>query len=297
MDDNEVRAFFPTLSDLAPIGDPAGQKVVYGCRLADGRRCVLKLVQLPAPLDEDSEAEYNEAVARMRREIEILSSIHSPHVTRVADPSEGLQLCEIASQQCAYYFENLVDGPSVAALLAGGTSLTAEDVARLGVHVALAINEFWARGTVHRDVKPANIMREDATRTYVLLDAGYALDLTGPSLTRVAGIAGTLPYFSPERLDLGQKRQLDFRSDLYSLGIVMYEALSGRHPYITHGMGQDAQLQAVAHVASVKPAVVATGSEQLWKVVLRLLEKQPHARYRSCQLVVDELSPLQEGEP
>jgi serine/threonine protein kinase len=119
----------------------------------------------------------------------------------------------------------------------------------------------------------------------------------GPSLTRVFGIPGTLPYLSPERLDLSQKRALDFRSDLYSLGVVMYEALAGRHPYVAPGMSQDDQLRAIREVVAELPDLVEPGSESLWAVVLRLLEKHPHARYRSCEVVMEELGKLStEGE-
>lgn len=288
-EDAEIRAHFNDLDQVAPLGDPAGQKVVYSCRLPDGTLCALKLVRLPLPETEETDAELNELVARMRREIEILASIESPYVTRLAEPETGLRLCTIAGRPYAYYFEMLIDGESVASLLANGLVLPPLAVAQIGLNMAFAIAEFWSRGTVHRDVKPANVMRDTKANTYVLLDAGYALDLAGPSLTRVAGIPGTLPYLAPERLDLGRKRQLDFRSDLYSLGVVMYEGLSGHHPYITSGMSQDGQLQAIAGCPSLRPTMVAEGSEHLWAVVLRLLEKHPHARYRSCQSLADEL--------
>lgn len=292
LDDDDVRTFFADVFDLQRTGDPAGQKAVYSCRRPDGAMCALKLVKLPLIVDEETETDHNETVGRMRREIEILSSIDSPYVTRLADPHGGLLLCEIAGQPCAYYFERLINGRSVASLTSGGSVLQADEVARLGTHVTRAISEFWSRGKVHRDVKPANIMRDDHAGVFVLLDAGYALDLDGPSLTQVLGIAGTLPYLSPERLDLGQKRKLDFRSDLYSLGVVMYEALSGRHPYIGAGMSQEDQLRAIAHAPAALPGTIAVGSERVWEVVLRLLEKQAHARYRSCELVADELSQI-----
>jgi serine/threonine protein kinase len=292
VNDSDVSAFFQDLSALQRMGDPAGQKLVYSCRRHDGIACALKLVELPLIMDEDTDAAYHESVARMQREVDILASIDSPYVARLVPRSGDLRLCEIAGRPCAYYLEELIDGPSVARLTAGGAVLEPEEVARLGTHVATAIAAFWAHRTVHRDVKPANIMRDDTASVFVLLDAGYALDLTGPSLTRLLGIAGTLPYLSPERLDLSQKRKLDFRSDLYSLGVVMYETLAGRHPYIAPGMSQDDQLRAIQDVVVERPDPVAPNSDSVWTVVLRLLEKQPHARYRSCEIVIEELGQM-----
>lgn len=289
MTPHDLAAEFTQLNGVMPLGDPAGQKLVFRCVLPGGAPGVLKLVRLPSVGSEDDEAELNELVARMRREIEILASIDSPYVARVLEPEMGVRECIIDDTTYAYYFEVLIDGESVAQVLANGVLPPAE-VVRLGLNVTSAIGEFWSCDAVHRDVKPANVMRESASGRYVLLDAGYALDLTGPSLTRVAGIPGTLPYLAPERLDLARKRQLDFRSDLYSLGVVMYEAVVGSHPYIVAGMTQEAQLQAIANTAATQPSIIPQGLDRLWPVVLRLLEKRPHARYKSCQSLSDALA-------
>jgi len=287
-----IRSFFDELKDVVPLGDPAGQKAVFGCVLADGRQGVLKLVELPTITNEDTEAAYNEAAGRLRRETAILASIKSPYVTRLAFPEHALEIANIDGCECAYYFEERIEGPSLEGMISGGVVLDPSLVARMGAHVACGIDEFWTRDVVHRDVKPANIMHNDQTDVFVLLDAGYALDLNGPSYTRVLAVVGTLPYFSPEQLDLANKRRLDFRSDLYALGVVMYVALAGEHPYLKAGMGQDDQLHAIVNCLPSPPRAPAAGSEPLWEIVLRLLEKQPHARYRSCELVAEMLDVL-----
>lgn len=286
-----VREHFTDLSAIDPLGDPAGQKAVYAATLADGTLAVLKIVELPVVIDEDTEAAYNEAVGRLRREISILSAIDSPHVTKLALAEHDLRLTTVDGVDCAYYLERRIGGPSVEQMLAAHTVLSPQTVARLGSHVARGIQEFWSRDKVHRDIKPANIMHDEDAGVFVLLDAGYALDLNAQSYTRVYGIVGTLPYFSPEQLNLADKRKLDFRSDLYALGVVMYCALAGAHPYLFPGMSQDQQFEAIATARPVAP-IIEPGSEPLWEIVLRLLEKQPHARYKSCEMVDGMLNEL-----
>ena len=287
-----VRSFFKDLKNIAPLGDPAGQKTVFACDLPDGRSGVLKLVALPEVTDEDSEAAYSEAVGRLRREITILASIDSPYVTRLAYPACDLETATIDACNCAYFFEERIPGPSVEGMIGGGTPLDSRVVARLGAHISHGIKEFWSRGQVHRDVKPANIMHNEASDLFVLLDAGYALDLNAPSYTRLLGVVGTVPFLSPEQLDLANKRSLDFRADLYALGLVMYVALTCRHPYIAAGMNQDQQLQAIVGSRPTIPDNPPAESVPLWEIILRLLEKQPHARYRSCDLVAGMLDGL-----
>ena len=122
----------------------------------------------------------------------------------------------------------------------------------------------------------------DARRgVFVLIDPGMALDLADRSLTKVGYVVGTVPYLSPDQLN-GPKRDLDFRSDLYSLGICAYEAVTGQHPYVKPGMALSNSLMTTLNT---KPAPIrsfcAGISPAVEELILRMLEKEPHLRFRT----------------
>jgi eukaryotic-like serine/threonine-protein kinase len=170
-------------------------------------------------------------------------------------------------------------GQSVAELIALGP-LSPERVRDLGGDVARALEALWTRRIVHRDVKPDNLLRRDAEGSYVLLDPGYALDLADGSLTRAGAIVGTAPYYSPEQLDVNNRRALDCRSDLYSLGVVLYEAVTGVHPYFRPGMTYPELFAAIRGTSPEDPQVAGCPAG-LALIISRLIHKRPHLRYRS----------------
>ena len=96
------------------------------------------------------------------------------------------------------------------------------------------IQALWELGKIHRYIKPGNIMRR-TSGDFVLLDAGRAFDVIGESLSG-GFLVGTRIYFSPEQFDYSNRRTgLDFRSDIFALGVTMYEMATGRHPFWSRG--------------------------------------------------------------
>lgn len=164
----------------------------------------------------------------------------------------------------------------------------------MGRDAGCAIERLRVLRKVHRDVKPANIMRRYRTGEYVLIDPGYALDMSGPSLTRALAIPGTLAYMSPEQTIIDLKRVLDFRSDLYSLGVVMYEALTGVHPYCAPTMSEQDILQAIRTAQPVEIPGLAVGFDGMWPPILRLLKKRPHQRFSAVSALLRALTPFTE---
>ncbi|RIK23316.1 MAG: serine/threonine protein kinase, partial [Anaerolineae bacterium] len=154
--------------------------------------------------------------------------------------------------------------------------------------IAAALDFAHAQGIIHRDVKPDNILFDDAGAAY-LSDFGiarYAAIGTGKSLTSTGAVIGTTAYMSPEQA-LG-KGDLDGRSDLYSLGAVLFEALSGDVPYKADSALQQAMLHINAPIPDIRarrpdlPPVTQT-------IISRVLAKEPQARYQSAAALTGDL--------
>ena len=272
---DELRVMLPQLQSVDEAVTPGGQKSVYRCTI-DGQGWALKLI--------DASQTQIEAVKRAQREVGIMKKCNSPYLVKLGPVSLGQGT--VAGVDVVYFTEEWVVGRNLADILRQDGPLGPQEVVKAGKHVALAIKSLWDMRCVHRDVKPLNIMRREPSGDYVLLDFGLALILDRSSLTPTGVTVGTIPYYSPEQMTPA-RRSPDCRSDLFSLGIVLYEAATGLHPFAKAGMMPDE----IWHAISAKQPVAPTSPtspipEKLQAVILRLLEKQPHMRYRTCVEVV-----------
>lgn len=215
--------------------------------------------------------------ARLRREYEIGRAL-SPVALRPTELTtiEGhaaLVLEDFSGQP----LDRLIDGP-----LDVGLAL---DVA---ARVATALAQMHARGIVHRDIKPQNVLFEPRTREIKLIGLGIASVVPGEHCAYgSAVIEGTPAYMSPEqtgRLD----RPIDQRSDLYSAGVIFYELLTGRQPFQPHDVGEWIH----CHVAQTPPKPAAVRPEipvQVSEIVAKLLAKLPEDRYQSASGLLEDL--------
>ena len=262
-----------------------GQKLVFPCTIS-GQRCALKVLlasqSAQSGSSEDASFEgLDEVTARARREVEIMGQCDSPHVVKLGPLP--LTAANIRGQSVVYFSEEWVHGRDLKAIIREDGPLPLAGVVRLGKHIAEAVGVLWSHAKIHRDIKPGNIMHRDATGDFVLLDMGLVLDLGDVSLTPIGLVPGTLIYFSPEQAEFANKRQMDFRSDLFSLGIVLYEAVTGHHPFWERGMSSLNGLARMLQSSAVHPSVHRTEiPPQMADVILRLLAKRPHMRYRTC---------------
>jgi eukaryotic-like serine/threonine-protein kinase len=176
------------------------------------------------------------------------------------------------------------------ALDAGG--LTEDRGLQVAADVCGALGYAHRNLLVHRDVKPGNIMLADDGSVKVT-DFGIARAMSDETVTATAAVLGTAAYLSPEQ---AQGRRVDARSDLYSLGVVLYELLTGKVPF----SGDSAVSVALQHVrASPEPPrrLVPTVSKAAETIALRLLEKDPDKRYQSADDVRVDLERARRGEP
>jgi serine/threonine-protein kinase len=238
---------------------------------------------------------YDPVTARARREVAIMGECESDHLVKLGPLP--LSSIEVAGQNIIYFTEEWIIGEELTTIIRQNGRLSLNKVVTLGLSVADAIDCLWSKGHVHRDVKPGNIMERSSDGEFVLLDMGFAFDVSAESISAPGAIPGTMIYFSPEQADVGRKRQLDFRSDLFALGLVMYEALTGSHPFTSGATSSLDVLSRILTVRATPPSSQSSGvSKALDEVILRLLAKAPHLRYRSCAQLMETIRAAQEGQ-
>ena len=265
-----------------------GMGVVYkALQLGTKRTVAVKLL---------AGASYASKSARRRfeREMELASALDHPGIVRVLEGGEA--------EGHAYCAMEFVEGEPLHLYLAR-RALPLEEKLRLFLQVADAVNYAHQRAVVHRDLKPSNVLVDSAGRAKVL-DFGLARVADPDSGARwgasaVTGegqLVGTLPYLSPEQA-AGSSPEVDIRSDVYSLGVILYEMLAGRLPYETEGTLADA-LHNICHAIPPRPSAFRKGlSPDLDSVVLKALEKSREERYQTAAALAEDVRCLLRGEP
>jgi serine/threonine protein kinase/alpha-tubulin suppressor-like RCC1 family protein len=257
-----------------------GSAVVYRARDRRlGREVALKVVRVPPALA----AGGDEPIARLAREARTIARLEHPHIVRVhavRELRDGLAL----EMPC-------IAGRTLKQLLAEEGPLDAARATAILRDVAAALAFAHAHGVVHRDVKPENIFVETDTGHALLADFGVARsEDVDTRLTQTGVTLGTPAYMSPEQID---GHGVDGRSDLYSLGLVGWEMLTGRRPW--EGEGLFAVLQRQKHdelppVEVVRPAGAPAVPAQLLYIVERMLQKAPSARWAGADAVAAQLA-------
>jgi len=210
-----------------------------------------------------------EFLARFRREAVAAARLNHPHVVAVYDTGDDPALGPFIVME-------LVPGPSLRQILKAEGNLSVDRAVDIAGQVATALDFAHSRGVVHRDVKPANILIDDGRVKVV--DFGIAKAAAADDLTQTDVTLGTARYISPEQVD---GRPLDARSDVYALGIVLYEMLCGHTPF---DADNDLAL-AMKHLADEVPLPSLTNPDiPAWLdgVVLTALAKSPDDRYQSA---------------
>lgn len=217
---------------------------------------------------------------RFFREAEIAASLEHPNIVPIFAVGEA--------DGFAYIAMKVLSGP---ALDKAPQPMPAGQVARIGVAVALALQEAHATGVIHRDVKPANIVLDSGV-PYVL-DFGLARGDQHLGLTATGTTPGTVPYMSPEQIRAGSSTTtLDARTDIYSLGATLYQMASGHPPF----WGNDAA-SCIRKILETEPKKIEGVDRDLQTIVLRALEKDRERRFASAESLADDLQRYLDGRP
>lgn len=280
LDENDVVDIVPEATNVMRIAHGA-QKVVFRCTINEVDYA-LKFMLIPTSDFEDEVNITNSSVfLRAKREVDTLRACQSPHLVTLGNIE--LSYSNHNKQHIVYFSENLISGSDLRTLTKDKRTLPPSDIACLGRQIGEAISTLWAQGRVHRDIKPGNIIRDGASGNFVLLDAGLVLDVAGESLSYCP--VGTHSYYSPEQFEfVGRKGKLDLRSDFFSLGITMYQLATGIHPFHSPGENDVQVYQNIMNKNPVHPCELSSAvSEELGDVIMRLLGKQPHLRFRNYE--------------
>jgi beta-lactam-binding protein with PASTA domain/tRNA A-37 threonylcarbamoyl transferase component Bud32 len=198
---------------LTPIGSGASSQVFAAVDTRLGRRVAVKVLHPSLSRDEAF-------LRRFRTEARLAASLDHPHVMRVFDRGE--------ERTGPYLVLELLTGGSLRGLLDAGARLSHAQVARFGAEAASGLAYAHRRGIIHRDIKPGNLLFDDDGHVRIA-DFGVARAIAQASQTEPLGIMfGTARYASPEQ---ARGTVLDDRTDVYSLALVLYEALTGRVPF------------------------------------------------------------------
>lgn len=240
-----------------------------------GRLVALKVLHATAAQDQRS-------VARFRREAEIAAALDHRNIVPVYAVGE--------EHGYAFLAMKWLSGPALDQIT---EPLEPREVARIGVAIARGLDEAHESGVVHRDVKPGNIMLDG--RTPYILDFGLARAVADVTVTRRGTVPGTLPYMSPEQLRAGTSTStLDARTDVYSLGATLYEAVSGRCPFV----GDDPEVMIREILFNDPPSPDLPPAERdLQTIILRAMDKDRERRFATAGAFADDLERYLEGLP
>ncbi|MCA9581049.1 MAG: serine/threonine protein kinase [Myxococcales bacterium] len=254
---------------LGEIGSGGMATIYRAVQEPLGRMVAIKALKASIAID-------SQFAERFQREARFMASLQHENIIHVHD--------FVVEGDSMYIVMEYVRGIDLYDLLEKTPQLVPEVAAIVALQVARALDYAHFRGIIHRDIKPANVMISHQGEVK-LMDFGIARDDTLSDLTETGTGLGTPSYMSPEQI-LGDK--LDFRSDIFSLGIVLYQMLTGQKPFVeddARTVMQKIRLDRYMSPRRLRPGV----PRPLERILARCMEKMPANRYPTTQALIDDL--------
>ncbi len=269
-----------------------GQGVVYQAIQKTTKRKVALKVMHGGPFT------GSKGRARFEREVAILAQLQHPNIVSVLDSGN------IGGQ--AYYVMDYVSGQTLDAWMAAGKTepKPIQEVLNLFIKICDAVNAAHLKGITHRDLKPSNIRIDHSGEPHVLdfglakVVIGEVTEETQPQVMSVTGqFIGSLPWASPEQAE-GVPSKVDLRTDVYSLGVILYQLLTGgKFPYEVIGNMRDV-MDNILRAEPARPSTIRRQiNDEVETIVLKTLQKERERRYQSAGELARDLKRYLAGEP
>ena len=288
---NKIQEAFPGLENLEEIAR-GGFKVVFKAQIQKKTE-IFKIVKLPdMGKTEEHKAYRSECLGRIRREVELLGKCKRPEIVKLGSVAPRTEVIE--DEEYIGYSEEYLEGEDLWVILRRrGQKPDEEEAKCLLLALLRAIKELWVdHKMIHRDIKPANIIKlENDDRPFVLLDLGIAFGLAESALTADTGrVPATPRYLAPEMARPDFRRNLDFRADIYTAALTVFEYSSQIHPLAkTH----DDLIQTISRALHQPPRKLKTErpdfSDSFCELIDQMLKKRPMLRPSNLGALISEM--------
>ena len=261
-----------------------GQGIVYQAVQKSTKRKVAIKVLKEGPFASKSDR------ARFEREVEVLGQLSHPNIVAVHDTG--------IAAGCFYFVMAYISGQPLDVWMAS-RQRSIDETLRLFQRICEPVNAAHLRGVIHRDLKPGNVRIDDAGEPHIL-DFGLAKVAHGVEeaslMTMTGQFMGSLPWASPEQAE-AKPGKIDVRTDVYSLGVVLYQMLTAKFPYEVIGSMRDV-LDRIMQAEPVRPSTIRKQiNDEVETIILKCLAKERERRYQSAGELARDIGHYLRGEP